>query len=488
MIELDEVQQLRDDALIERLSLSVRNDRRVAVRLLVEIGEVMERKLYRELGFSSMFEFATRRLGMSEAEAVLRIRAAKVGRSFPVALEMLGRCEVNLTTLSVLSSVLTQDSLHLLYAARHKSKHEVLALIATHRPQPDAPDSVRRLPPPRTSARARRIDTTQTASVGLSDVQASTNPSGSGATTHQAAMQQVTPPQISAFKPLQTAEPGSPQTPEPKPPQTPEPTLSRSSELTRPQPPEPTLSRSSEPTLSRSSEPTLSRSSESALPRSPEHTTHPEPRTTHQPPPSAATMRQLSADRHRISFTASQRVRDLLQEAQNLRRHREPGADLEPLFERALELLVAEEKKRKFALTAKTGVAAKRPATNGRYISHALRRQVWTRDAGQCCFVAADGLRCTARSRLEFHHVVPFARGGPTSADNLVLLCRAHNALHAERDYGEAFVRERMARRAAGEITAAGTSRVSGNVAREISEARSRPHDAYSAPQQARAP
>ena len=45
MIELAEVQQLRDEALIERVSTSVRLDRRVAVRMLVELGEVQARGL-----------------------------------------------------------------------------------------------------------------------------------------------------------------------------------------------------------------------------------------------------------------------------------------------------------------------------------------------------------------------------------------------------------------------------------------------------------
>jgi hypothetical protein len=74
-----------------------------------------------------------------------------------------------------------------------------------------------------------------------------------------------------------------------------------------------------------------------------------------------------------------------------------------------------------------------------------VRRQVWQQHEGQCCFVAADGQRCEARSWLEFHHVVAFARGGPSSdADNIVLMCRAHNALEAERDFGRTFMQRRI--------------------------------------------
>ena len=381
MLVLDEVQKLRDEALIERLTLSVRNDRRLAVRLLVEMGEVQERGLYRDLGFSSMFVFATRKLGMSEGEAALRIRAAKVGRSFPIALELLGRCEVNLTTLSLLASVLTPESIHLLHAARFKSKSEVQALIAAHAPKPDAPDSVRRLPPPRANARARHAASTPTTP--------------------------TTPTRL-----LGTAE-QLPPSPSPR-------DVHTSTNLVG------SMVAAQGALLLEAQRP------------SPQRT--------------AAEVVQLSAERHKISFTGSQRVRDLLQEAQDLRRHRYPAGDLEPLFERALELLVAEEQKRRFALTVKprTHRAKSSRRTRSRHIPHAVQRKVWARDAGECRFVGTDGQRCQTRSWLQLHHVVPFERGGPSSADNLLLLCQPHNALCAERDYGRAFIERRIARGSSG--------------------------------------
>jgi hypothetical protein len=41
-----------------------------------------------------------------------------------------------------------------------------------------------------------------------------------------------------------------------------------------------------------------------------------------------------------------------------------------------------------------------------------------------------------ARAFLEYHHVVPFAAGGETSAKNLELRCRAHNQYEADRYFG----------------------------------------------------
>lgn len=70
--------------------------------------------------------------------------------------------------------------------------------------------------------------------------------------------------------------------------------------------------------------------------------------------------------------------------------------------------------------------------SRSRRIPAAERRPVWTRDDGRCAFVGADG-RCSETGFLEFHHVVPFAAGGPGTLDNLQLRCRAHNAYEARR-------------------------------------------------------
>lgn len=64
-----------------------------------------------------------------------------------------------------------------------------------------------------------------------------------------------------------------------------------------------------------------------------------------------------------------------------------------------------------------------------------MRREVWKRDDGRCAFVGTEG-RCAETGFLEFHHVVPFADGGATTAANLQLRCRAHNAYEADRWFG----------------------------------------------------
>jgi hypothetical protein len=64
----------------------------------------------------------------------------------------------------------------------------------------------------------------------------------------------------------------------------------------------------------------------------------------------------------------------------------------------------------------------------------------------RCTFIADSGHRCQERALLEYHHEQPFARNGPSTADNVRLLCRAHNALMAERDFGPLFMQQQRAR------------------------------------------
>jgi 5-methylcytosine-specific restriction endonuclease McrA len=62
---------------------------------------------------------------------------------------------------------------------------------------------------------------------------------------------------------------------------------------------------------------------------------------------------------------------------------------------------------------------------------------VWERDGGKCRWPLDGGGTCDSTLRVELDHVVPRARGGPSTVDNCRLLCRAHNDLAARLAYGE---------------------------------------------------
>jgi len=71
-----------------------------------------------------------------------------------------------------------------------------------------------------------------------------------------------------------------------------------------------------------------------------------------------------------------------------------------------------------------------------RYIPRAVQDKVKIRDGQRCTHVSDDGRRCGCSHDLEIHHEHAFARGGIHEIGNLRLLCRAHNAMLAEREFG----------------------------------------------------
>ena len=174
----------------------------------------------------------------------------------------------------------------------------------------------------------------------------------------------------------------------------------------------------------------------------------------------------LSPRRYALQFTISQEAHDLMAYAQTLVSHQAGAGDIGQMFERAFSVWVRHLEKRKFAAASKPRRGPRRSATNARHIPAEVKRAVWARDGGQCTFVRKTGLRCASRTRIEFDHVDPVARGGQATIASMRLRCRAHNQYEAERTFGVGFMHEKreQAQRAAasarsGSVTAPGVER-----------------------------
>ena len=148
----------------------------------------------------------------------------------------------------------------------------------------------------------------------------------------------------------------------------------------------------------------------------------------------AAAVRPLAPECYKIQCSVSREVYDKLREAQALLRHQVPNGDVAEVFDRALTCLLKELHRSKHAAAGRPR-AVQVPNSKGRHIPAAVKRAVWQRDGGRCAFQGSSG-RCTERGFLEYHHVVPFADRGATTADNLELRCRAHNGYEAQRWFG----------------------------------------------------
>ena len=178
-------------------------------------------------------------------------------------------------------------------------------------------------------------------------------------------------------------------------------------------------------------------------------TKQPSPGTTHPAPanslPSPGTAKSkvapLAPERYALQLTIGRDTHDKLRYAQALLGHTVPCGELAEVFERALDALIARLERQKFATTERPRRC--RASENPRQIPASVRRAVWERDGGQCTFVSESRHRCEARSRLEFDHVEPVAKGGRATAMNLRLRCRGHNQYAAERAFGRDFMRRK---------------------------------------------
>ncbi len=142
-----------NDDLLARTVELVRRSRRLDAELIVHLGEVDARQLYRREACPSMFVYATARLGLSEAEAYLRITVARVARRLPIVLHRLAAGRIQLSAIVRLAPHLTEASAEgLLDRAEGRSKRQIEELAAELAPKPDAPAVVRRLPVARARA------------------------------------------------------------------------------------------------------------------------------------------------------------------------------------------------------------------------------------------------------------------------------------------------------------------------------------------------
>jgi hypothetical protein len=148
--------------------------------------------------------------------------------------------------------------------------------------------------------------------------------------------------------------------------------------------------------------------------------------------------------RYKVQFTADADLRDMLERLQGLMRAEVPDGDIGAIVKRAVREKLERLEARRHGRTKapRTTLAESDMSEGSRHVPAAVRRIVSARDGTQCRFVDDTGRRCPERHRLEYHHRRPFGRGGDRTPANISLLCRTHNLLLAERDFG----RERIAR------------------------------------------
>ena len=468
----DNLEALGNDELLSALSAITGREREVTCEWLAHMGEVDARRLHEDLGFSSLWAFCTKSLGLCETTAGRRIAAARVCRQYPEAFALVASGALQVTVLSLLKPHLNPENAAGLFdACGGKSFRDVEELVAARFPKPDIKDSVRRLP-------ARRKGTSN---VGCAEVASAAKNTEAQHLRENSAQntRELAAPQL-VVGAIGSGAIGS-----------------GSDSMGAIPPPH-----SSAATRS------------SARPR----------------------LEPLSGGRFGVRVTAGAEFRELLERVRALASHRLPGGDLETLMLRGLEAYERELVRERFAVGKRSRAAKRAPApaqvrpsgiaaaaaavasrnpsssprdvrsptaepasTQGsygyatvdevrgqslnpnpnpnsnssvsfasrrskspagcfkrsRYVPAAVEREVYARDGGQCTFVASDGRRCGARHFLQFDHIEPWAVGGGQTTLNLRLRCGAHNRWYARRYFGRAVGRPRRPKAGAWEPPAA---------------------------------
>jgi 5-methylcytosine-specific restriction endonuclease McrA len=400
-----------DDELLHRLSDLLRRSRRDEADLVAHIGEVDSRRLYAREAQPSMFSYCTAVLHLSDAEAYLRIAAARAARVYPVILSHLAEGRMHLTAVAKIAPHLTGANCDaLLGRAVHRSKRQIEELVAEISPRPDVPPSIRRLPAERDEAtqpgRGRALDQARRGPRASAP-----DRSAVGASRHELRPEGVATPE---------SEPG-PETVAPAAPAIelrPGTVTATGIEL-RPDGVATSETLSGEATT------------RSGLPRARFEALEP-----------------FAPGRYRVQFTASAELRDKIERLRALTSASVPDGSLAALIDLAITEKLQRLESRRFARTAapRKALSETRVTPRTRQVPAAVKRAVYERDGGQCGYKDKQGRRCPARQGLEFHHRHPFGFGGDHSVANVSLACSSHNRFMAEIDYGqEAIARRRGA-------------------------------------------
>jgi 5-methylcytosine-specific restriction endonuclease McrA len=370
---------LPDDQLLLQLSSLTRRSRENEVELLLHLGEVDARRLYAREACPSMFVYCTRILRFSEAEAYLRITAARAAREQPCVLAMLADGRLHLSAIARLAPHLTNANARaVLGRAVHRSKREILELVAELAPRPDVPAAIRALP-------RREVDrsaSTPGSAPGALLTDAVREPNGSRMVP---VTRRLRPDRVAARDELCPDRVTAPATP-----------IAGRFEIPK------ATAGSAFATSAREEAP----------------------------------IEPLAPGRYRVRFTADRALCDKLERLRQLLGGREQ--DLADVIDAAVTEKLQRLESRRLAQTTRPRQTL--PETDStpttRHLPAAVRRAVYERDGGRCRFVDRSGHRCPERQRLEFHHRHPFAMGGNHAVDNVQLLCRTHNRYIGEIDFG----------------------------------------------------
>jgi 5-methylcytosine-specific restriction endonuclease McrA len=387
---------LSNRELIQRIDSLTTKERRITLEILDHLIEMERRTLHVELGYRSMFDYCTRRLRYSASAANRRIRTARCMRDFRSVRRSLKSGALNLTTVSMIASVVTRENEDEIVAAvSGKTEREVDAVLAHYRPARPIRESIRAVGVP-----VGREDNGHNPLPILSvcDDHSVLSLCGQHSVSHVrssatgATKRSIDRGRSSAGGGADTSKDNS----------------SGKWQV------------SDRRTGGKKSTASVNRSAAAGATQN----------TT-----AAGVRFKLTLGLSEDMMKKIERVKVLLSGKYG------GGLTLETMLSELLDSYIdkhaPEAKAKRRHRRIQTQKAATSPdAVGKRAIPAAMRHAVFARDGGQCAYVGPDGIRCGSRWDVEMDHIMPFGKGGDHSVSNLRPLCRAHNALESRKTYG----------------------------------------------------
>lgn len=122
------IEQLSDQQLMKKTYLLVEKERQTLEQILEHLQEIQRRRLYADLGYSSLFKFLVKEFKYSEGAAVRRINALNLLQKVPEIKAMIASGELNLTVASQAQTfsknMRVQETKQVLEKVKGKTKDE----------------------------------------------------------------------------------------------------------------------------------------------------------------------------------------------------------------------------------------------------------------------------------------------------------------------------------------------------------------------------
>jgi hypothetical protein len=104
------MRNINDKTLLNQTKLLVSKERRLLKEILEHLQEIYDRRLFADLGYSSLFKYLVKELKYSEGAAARRISALRLVKKVPEAKKLIENGELNLTVAAKAQSFTREKS------------------------------------------------------------------------------------------------------------------------------------------------------------------------------------------------------------------------------------------------------------------------------------------------------------------------------------------------------------------------------------------